>query len=285
MSRGLRVYYYGVCGAIGGLVAWQISNLLGLSFTPFLLFNEAVVGGLIGLCIGGSLGLMDGILSRNFRHAIRSLSLYGLFGAMGGFIGLPAAEQMFQLSGGMIWGRLIGWAFFGLLIGLAASSLGGAQAWKGGLGGLLGGLMGGLLQSSIQGWLQDLVVGKAIGLILLGASVGAFIALIVFLLARAWLEVRSGKMKGSEFVLDKFKNTANQGAFIGSDALKADIVLPDPDIAPQHAMLKGFDSHFTIKDMSMTGTFLDRKRVEQSPLKNGQVIRVGNTELVYLERR
>jgi hypothetical protein len=285
MSRALRVYYYGVCGAIGGLIAWQLSNLIGLSFTPVYYMNEAVVGALIGVCIGGSLGLLDAILRRNLRASIRPFLMYAGLGMAGGFFGLPIADALFSLSGGMIWSRLIGWAIFGLLIGLAAGYMGGSQAWKGGLGGVLGGLMGGLLQSSIQGWLKDLYLGKAIGLILLGGAVGAFIALIVFLLAKAWLEVRSGKMKGSEFVLDKFKGTHSQGAFIGSDALKADIVLPDPDIAPQHAMLKGLDSHFTIKDMSLTGTFIDKKKIEQTTLKDGQVIRVGNTDLVYYERR
>ena len=52
--------------------------------------------------------------------------------------------------------------------------------------------------------MKDSLLGKAVGLMLLGAAVGACISLIVVLLARAWLEVTSGKLKGMEFVLDKF---------------------------------------------------------------------------------
>ena len=33
MSRGMRTYNYGILGAIGGLLGWQISNIVGLSFT------------------------------------------------------------------------------------------------------------------------------------------------------------------------------------------------------------------------------------------------------------
>jgi hypothetical protein len=34
-----------VLGAIGGLIGWQVSNVIGLSFAPGLVLNEMVVGG------------------------------------------------------------------------------------------------------------------------------------------------------------------------------------------------------------------------------------------------
>jgi hypothetical protein len=285
MTRIMRLYYYGVSGAIGGLIAWQLSNLIGLSFTPILYLNEMIVGAVIGLCIGVSIGLVEGVLRQNLVYSLRSVAVFAGLGAAGGAIGLPLAEGLFQLSGGIIFGRLFGWAVFGLLIGLAAGWMGGAQVWKSGLGGFIGGLTGGVILSSLQRWLSDALMGKAIGLILLGTSIGVFIALIVYLLSRAWIVVKSGKLKGMEFVLDKFMKQKSPSAFIGSDALKAEIVLPDPDIAPQHAMLKGFETHFTIKDMSMIGTFLNNKKIEVARLSDHQVIRLGNTEMVYYEKR
>ena len=57
MNRYSRLYYYTLLGAIGGLIAWQISNLLGLSFWKTLYLSEIVVGGLIGLSIGLLIGL------------------------------------------------------------------------------------------------------------------------------------------------------------------------------------------------------------------------------------
>ncbi len=285
MTRIMRLYYYGVAGAIGGLVAWQISNLIGLSFIPIIYLSEMIVGAIIGACIGISIGLVEGILRKNVIYSLRSTLILAGMGAAGGAIGLPLAEGIFQLFGGEIWGRMIGWAVFGLLMGIAAGWAGRTQIWKGGLGGLLGGVLGGTLLDAIQGWLPDALLGKAVGLILLGASVGVFIALIVFMLSKAWIEVKSGKLKGMEFVLDKFIKESSPGAFIGSDALKAEIVLPDPDIAPQHAMLKGFESHFTLKDMSLTGTFVNNKKIESTRLSDRQVIRIGNTELAYFERR
>ena len=285
MSRLMRVYYYAILGAIGGLIGWQVSNLTGLSFTPNLVLNEVIVGALIGLSIGVLIGLADGSLTRNPVQAFKASIISGILGMAGGAIGLPLAEGMFQMLGGEIIGRAIGWGMFGMFIGLAAGITGGSQMWKGAIGGLFGGFLGGLLLESSRRLLANPVVGKAAGMILLGASLGAFIALIVFLLSRAWFEVKSGKLRGTEFILDKFMKASGPSVFLGSSALKSDIVLPDPDIAPQHAMLKGADTHFNLKDISREGTFINNRRIEQTKLKNHSIIKMGNTELVYHEKR
>ncbi|NMC13519.1 MAG: FHA domain-containing protein [Chloroflexi bacterium] len=285
MSRMMRLYYYAVLGAIGGVIAWQASNLLGLSFTPSVYLSEIIAGALIGLCIGAVIGLGEALLTHNIVQTARACLFSGLLGMAGGALGLPIAEGLFQLTGAQVWGRALGWSLFGLLIGIAGGFTSGSQMWKGALGGFLGGAFGGMLLESTRTWLKDPLLGKAAGLLLLGASVGVFIALIVYLLSRAWLEVTSGKLKGSEFILDKFMKTEAPSAFIGSSPLKSDIVLPDPDIAPQHALLKGADTHFNLKDMSMNGTFINNKKIEQAILKNRQTLKLGNTELVYHEKR
>jgi len=285
MSRTMRLYYYAVLGAMGGLIGWQASNAIGLSFWSSLYLSEIVVGGLIGLSIGALIGFSEGLNSRNFLQILKSGLFSGGLGLIGGAIGLPIAEGLFLFLGGGILGRTIGWAVFGLLIGAAFAFTSGNEAWKPALGGAIGGLLGGFVLESIRGLFPDPLYGKAIGLTAMGASIGIFIALIVLLLSRAWLEVISGKMEGSEFILDKFIKQNGPSAFIGSSPLKSDIVLPDPDIDPQHALLKGEDSHFNIKDLSLSGTFINGKKIELAQLRKNQTLRIGNTELVYHERK
>ncbi len=285
MSRRMRTYYFAILGAIGGLVGWQLSNLLGLSFTGNLYLSEAVVGALIGLCVGFLIGAGEALINLTLGRALRTGVVAALLGLAAGAIGLPLGEMLFQFSGAGLLGRALGWGVFGLLIGLAEGLSGGSQAWKGALGGAIGGLIGGLLLEIAQQRLSQALFGKAAGMILLGASVGALIALIVVLLSRAWLEVTSGKLKGAEFILDKFAKSGGPSAIVGSDALKADIVLPDPDIAAQHALLSGDGARFTIKDMSTSGTYLNARRVERAELFDRSVLRMGNTEMVYHEKR
>lgn len=285
MSRFMKIYYYAVLGGLGGLLAWQLSNLTGLSFTKSLYFNALVVGGIIGFLIGFMIGAVEGISARNWKKAVVSGAITGGLGLIGGAIGLPIAEGFLQVTGGNDWARPLGWGLFGLLTGTAAAYKGGAQVWKGAIGGFAGGILGGLLLEFSRGALADPLLGKAAGLILMGMAVGGCIALIVFTLSKAWFEVTSGKLKGTEFILDKFLRANGPSAIIGSSSIKADIALPDPDIAPQHAMLQGGGDYFNLKDMSMNGTFVNNKRVEQARLSNMQTIRLGNTELVYHEKR
>ena len=285
MSRRMRTYFYAILGALGGLFGWQASDRLGLSFVSNLYLSEAVVGALVGLCIGLFIGITEGLLTRNLVQTIKSGFFSGLLGLAAGAIGLPLSEFLFQSVGAGILGRALGWGVFGLLIGLAEGIVGKSQMWKGMLGGLIGGALGGALLEYAHTLLKDQLMGKAAGLVLLGASVGAFISLIVVLLSRAWLEVTSGKLKGTEFILDKFMRAGGPAIAIGSSALKSEIVFPDPDIAPQHAMLTGDGKSFTIKDMSMAGTFINNKKIERAQLSNGQRIRMGNTEMVYHEKR
>jgi len=285
MNRNMRTYFYAVLGAIGGLIGWQISGLLGLSFVTNLYLSELIVGALVGLSIGVLIGITEGLMTLNWVQAGRAGLFSGLLGLIAGGIGLPLSEFLFQFVGAGTFGRALGWGVFGMLLGLAEGIVGKSQAWKGMLGGLIGGLFGGILLESVQNYLQNPLTGKAAGLVLLGASVGAFISLIVVLLSRAWLEVKSGKLKGTEFMLDKFMAKGFPSIAIGSSPLKSEIVLPDPDIAPQHAMLSGDGTHFALKDMSMAGTYIDNRKVELVQLANGQKIRMGNTELVYHEKR
>jgi hypothetical protein len=285
MSRRTRIYYYAVFGAIGGLIGWQISDLLGLSFASNFYLSTAVVGALVGLSIGMLIGIAEGVLTRNIVRAAKSGLSGGVLGLVGGAIGLPVGEFLFQSVGAGSLGRSVGWAVFGLFIGLAEGVFGRSQAWKSMLGGALGGALGGLLLEAAHDWLADPLLGKAAGLLLLGGAIGAFTALIVVLLSRAWLEVISGKLKGTEFILDKFMRPAGPAVSIGSSPLKAEIVLPDPDIAPQHAMLTSDGAHFALKDMSLSGTYINGRKTERSQLADRHKIRMGNTELVYHEKR
>jgi hypothetical protein len=279
----MRTYFYAVLGAIGGLLAWQASNVLGLSFTGTFYLNVLIVGALVGLLIGLFIGITEGALTLNPVLALKAGLVGGLVGAAGG-LGLVLGEYLFQQVGAGVLGRALGWGVFGAIIGLAEGLVGRSEIWKPTLGGFIGGALGGALLELARIQL-NLVAGKAVGMVVLGAAVGAFISLIVVALSRAWLEVTSGKLKGTEFILDKFLHAGGPTIAIGSSPLKSEIVLPDPDIAPQHAMLTGDGSQFTVKDMSLSGTFINNKKIEHARLANGQKIRMGNTEMVYHEKR
>lgn len=286
MSLQMRAYYYAILGAIGALFGWRITDTMGFIGGTNVYVSDMLLGGVIGLCLGLLIGGAEGLLAQSWYRALRAGGLAGVIGLVAGAIGLPIGELIFQITGGELIGRALGWALFGLLIGVSEGYTSGTQMWKGAAGGVIGGLVGGIILAITQSVFGVTAFGKMLGLIVLGASVGVFIALIVVILSRAWIEVKSGKLKGTDFILDKFMPEHGPAAIIGSNDFKADIALPDPDMAPQHARLKGAGSHFVIEDMSIgKGTFVDGRKVELAKLTNNTTIRLGNTELVYHERR
>lgn len=286
MSRNWRLYYYGLLGALGGLIGWRLSQSVGFLGQMPIFLAELPLGAVTGLSVGFIIGLAEGILSRSVARGLRSGLIGGVIGLLAGAVALPLGEFVFQAVGGQTIGRALGWGIFGGVVGLAEGITGGSQIWKGALGGFIGGVVGGLLLEVAFAQLQNPLIGKVAGLMLLGALIGIFTALIVVALSHAWLEVVDGKLKGSEFILDKFLGENAHAAFLGSNVMKCDIALPDPDIAPQHARLKGAGTHFALQDMSVgKGTFVNGRKVELHHLSNGEHIRMGSTELVYHERR
>ena len=172
MNRQMRTYFYAVLGGIGGLLGWQVSNMLGLSIVTNLYASEALVGALVGLCVGVCIGVTEGIMTLNLIQAAKSGIFSGLLGMLAGAVGLPLSEFFFQTVGAGYFGRALGWALFGMLIGLAEGVFGKSQIWKGMLGGFIGGAIGGILLEAVRTALRDPLAGKAFGLVLLGASVG-----------------------------------------------------------------------------------------------------------------
>jgi len=63
-----------------------------------------------------------------------------------------------------------------------------------------------------------------------------------------------------------------------------DLVLHDPHISRQHAQLRIINGCYVIFDAGSTGgIFLNGKRISQATLQSGDVIRIGMTNLIYVQ--
>ena len=62
------------------------------------------------------------------------------------------------------------------------------------------------------------------------------------------------------------------------------VVLADPDVSRRHAIVTWDGEKFVMKDLgSRNGTYLNRQRIKESPLKDGDKIRVGNRVFTFME--
>ena len=63
-----------------------------------------------------------------------------------------------------------------------------------------------------------------------------------------------------------------------------DLVLQDPHVSRQHAQLRVIKDHYVIFDAGSTGgVFLNGKKIAQATLQSGDVIRIGMTNLIYVQ--
>ncbi|HVL52102.1 MAG TPA: FHA domain-containing protein [Actinomycetota bacterium] len=91
---------------------------------------------------------------------------------------------------------------------------------------------------------------------------------------KAVLVVKKGPEAGTNFFLEKDVVTC------GRDSA-SDIFLDDVTVSRRHAEIRREAGEFTIVDSdSLNGTFVNRNRVDQAPLKNGDEIQIGKFKLV-----
>lgn len=94
-----------------------------------------------------------------------------------------------------------------------------------------------------------------------------------------WLVIMKGKRRGSDFRIDKDSVT------IGREG-SCDVALDDDTASREHSRIKKEGDRFEVIDLgSANGTFLNRKKVQRHKLKDGDVIKVGETLLLFKEAK
>lgn len=86
-----------------------------------------------------------------------------------------------------------------------------------------------------------------------------------------------GAVSGSRYLLDQDQVS------VGRDP-KADILLDDSTVSRTHAIFRKVPDGFQVQDTgSLNGTYVNRERVEQADLHNGDEIMIGKFRLVFFD--
>src|SRR2546423_15342111 len=147
MSRRMNIYYNAVFGAMGGLFGWVILGALIQVESWDVYLRSAIQGAVVGFLVGALVGCVEGFLNGNTRQLLRGLQRGAMLGLVGGAVGLTAGELALHVIGGGYAARSIGWAVFGLLVGVGEgqASRSPRKARYGAVGGMAGGVIAVLL--------------------------------------------------------------------------------------------------------------------------------------------
>ncbi len=90
------------------------------------------------------------------------------------------------------------------------------------------------------------------------------------------LVVKRGRNAGSRYVLDADTTTAGRHP-------ECDIFLDDVTVSRRHAEIRRAGSDYVVRDTgSLNGTYLNRNRVEEAPLRDGDELQIGSFKLVFV---
>ena len=91
------------------------------------------------------------------------------------------------------------------------------------------------------------------------------------------LVVKRGQNVGSRFTLTSAVTTAGRHP-------ESDIFLDDVTVSRRHAEIVVSGDGFVVRDVgSLNGTYLNRERIEEAPLANGDELQIGKFKLVFLQ--
>jgi len=246
-----------VAGMIGGMILAAQDNSLQLTSAAKRRF-------LIGFAVCLVLALPETYYS--------DLIFSKILSAGGWRIGHQGSELY------LVAGRLIGWAFMGLMLGIGVglASLSLPNALKGGLGGLVGGLVGGAGFDLIGRVSQSGLASRLIGFCVIGLAIGFFIGLVHQLTKSAWLVVEAGRLKGRQFRLEGSATT------LGRAEENPIGLFGDPGVQPRHAIITRQGDTYSLKNLAVqAGTFVNGNRVETVQLKDGDRLKISNYELTF----
>ena len=92
---------------------------------------------------------------------------------------------------------------------------------------------------------------------------------------QALLVVQRGPNAGSKFLIDKDVTTTGRHP-------ESDIFLDDVTVSRRHAEFRRRDGKFFIHDVgSLNGTYVNRQRVDETQLANGDELQIGRFKLTF----
>jgi hypothetical protein len=305
MSFKLFVYYCALCGGWAGLISWAFS--IAVSGIEDDRIQQMLVAALLGFFLAGAISAVDAFLNDHLLTGLVrvglavSLSFIGamIVGLIGQVIFHKLAQTLgehpsaFTLVGGTV--IITTWIIVGVIIGgsVGLFDLGKSlfakqrlafsisKIFKGCAGGAVGGLVGGFFKAVCESLGMLTYSKRATGFVILGLCIGLLIGLAQIILKEAWVRVEQGFRPGRELMLVKDETTIGR-------AEACDLGLfGDNGVERKHARILLKDGRYLLYDEGTPGgTYVNDRRIDgPTPLRSGDLIRVGRNVILFGERQ
>lgn len=276
-----QAYDLALAGALGAVFGLYL--FVELAQANGLLWRDALAGLLIGSSLGFFLNAIEPLRDGALLRLAHQASWGAASGAVGGVAGLLVGELVLGGFQGGLLGRAVSWAILGLGIGVSQGlAYRSSQRLAFGLlGGGLGGFLGGFLFEMLREALGNRYdISQGVGMVILGAGLGACLALVEQALRRAWVQVQSGRQEGRAYLLGRRVSS------LGLDEHNEVGLFGDPEISRRHAEIEATSDGYLLRNRDDRGrTRLNGQPVATTaPLNDGDRIELGRTLLIFRKR-
>jgi len=277
-----QAYELAVAGAAGAVVGLYLYVELVSARSVYLrdAWAGVAIGGSVGYFLNASGPLRDGA----WRKLARAATWGALAGAAGGAAGLVLGEAVIGWFRGGLAGRALSWSVLGLGIGISQglADRSRQRLLFGLLGGGLGGAVGGFLFEALRRALGNRYdLSQGLGVAVLGAGLGLFLALVEQALRRAWVQVLSGRQEGRAYLLSRPVSA------LGLDERAEVGLFGDALVARRHATIESSGGgRYVLRSHAEPGRTEHNGRpvTGETPLQDGDRLVLGRTVLVFRRR-
>jgi hypothetical protein len=262
-------------------IVWDRVDIPSGNYTIIVRFYDRCSGGgqstpfTVEVKIGGSLQTFTGVAS-TVKDDYEMHTMSAPFSNVSSTDDTSPTQS--SSMGTMILLKIVGWAIFGVLLGVAtgAPKKSVMATRNAAIGGLLGGIVGGILFVLIGKVMAGAnpVVSQAIGMTTLGASIGFLIAVVEGALS-AVLKITSGIYEGREMLI------VHAAVTVGRDEVQDEYIGGDASIVAQHAEIQKHGNSHMITPLNGTVSVNSQPISGVVQLNNGDIITLGKTNMMY----
>ena len=283
---------YLIFGIATGIIAWACQEFLFILIKDGVIpsFLQSVLSGtLLGAIIGAIIGRLEGFIVYNKPQALRGTVIGGFFGGISGLFSFYLVDFIQQHLPAIVAGNVYyldfllasRWTIISVFIGISIGirDQKNHRFARGVLSGIISGLIASGLSIPIFSGIQDPFWARGVHIVSFVAIIAIVLVLTSTFGRKEWIKALNGKYEGIDFEL-------TQDIHLLGSQIDDDINLSSyQNVNRTHAKLLKYYTGYSLVDNDPFGqTFVNFRSIKEQPLKNGDILKIGNVIFQYCKK-
>lgn len=287
-----KFFPYLIFGIATGIIAWACQEFLFILIKDGVIpsFLQSVLSGtLLGAIIGAIIGRLEGFIVYNKPQAFKGTVIGVFFGGISGLFSFYLVDYIQQYLPSIVAGNTYyldfllasRWTIISVFIGIAIGirDQKNLKFARGVFSGIISGIIGSGLSIPIFSEIHDPFWARGVHIVSFVAIIGVVLVFTSTFGRKEWIKALNGKYEGIDFEL-------TQDIHLLGSQVDDDINLSSyQNVNRTHAKLLKYYTGYSLVDNDPFGqTFVNFRSIKEQPLKNGDILKIGNAIFQYCKK-